>query len=114
MNRARLLSSWLARRAQSVHARRRTLTRRRKLLFEALEPRLLLSADPSPFTIDMVTVGNELSLSVTTVLDASTQQTTENLIVINSVTGEVVDEKPLDDVSEVQVRGTEGDEHRSR
>ena len=73
----------------------------RKVIFEPLEPRYLLSADLMPLTVDMVADGDELTLSLDT--------ETNNLQVLNS-SGELVAEQSLDDTSGVVVTGSDNDD----
>src|SRR2546428_9421092 len=67
--------------------RRRALLRRRTLLFEPLEPRLLLDALPLPLTIDMPPLQADLTVR----LDEGGQ----NVQVVEAKTASVVAEQPL-------------------
>src|SRR3990172_7689377 len=72
--------------------------RRRRLLFEPLEPRLLLSADPSLLALSMPALGPELALR----LDPQT----ETLQVVDSQTGVDVTQRPVGETAGVVVTGT--------
>src|SRR3990172_7492486 len=76
--------------------------RRRRLLFEPLEPRPPLSADPSLPPLSAPALGPELALR----LDPQT----ETLQVVDSQTGVVVTQRPVGETAGVVVTGTDGDD----
>jgi Ca2+-binding RTX toxin-like protein len=86
--------------AARSHAERAPLQR---ILFEALEPRYLLSADLMPFLVDMSASGDDLTLQFD---DGS-----ETLRLLdNAGGGTVIDERSVHDVSGVEVTGSDGDD----
>ncbi|HSB88198.1 MAG TPA: calcium-binding protein, partial [Ilumatobacteraceae bacterium] len=91
------------------HPRRCTdRPRQRRLLFEPLEPRLLLSTDPLSF---MAAAGQVLDLTLRVQEDPATPilQLINNSEV--SPEAQVVASKPLADTSEVVITGAEEDDH---
>ncbi len=76
---------------------------RSRVLLEPLEPRYLLSADLTPFIVDMIGPdGDEYTLRY--------DQATDFLQVIDDTTGEIVDQKLLQEISEIRIVGTEQDD----
>ncbi len=74
-----------------------------KVLLEPLEPRYLLSADLTPFIVDMVGPdGDDYTLRY--------DQASDNIQIIDDATGEIVDQKLLQETSEVRIVGTDQDD----
>src|SRR5258705_3636567 len=69
-----------------------------RVLFEQLEPRYLLSADISPFTIAMADAGHDLTLH----FDSSSDM----LQVINDQSGQTAGEQQASRTSQIQILGT--------
>jgi hypothetical protein len=102
------LPSWWPRRkprAQALprfHFGRRNSGRSR-VHVEALEPRYLLSADLNPMVVDMLGLdGDDFTLRY--------DDATQYLQVIDDQTGQIVDQRLLQEVSEVQIVGSEFDD----
>src|SRR5574341_1069580 len=82
--------------------RRKHPPRHRKFLLEPLEPRVLLSAEPTLLHVEMLALGPNLTIR----LDGTTQL----LQVVETPTGAVVAERPREATDEVVVTGTDGDD----
>ena len=75
----------------------------RGMLFEPLEPRLLLSADIMPFNVDMVDDGNDLTLRL--------DETSETLQLLNNQDTEaLLREQALSTINEIRVSGSDEDD----
>src|SRR5262245_15816469 len=89
-------------RLSSTPRRSRRTRSRRGAQVEPLEPRLLLSADLTPFAVDMARVGSDLTLR----LDAATQSI--QLLDSTHPDGPVVVEHSRDATSAIHIHGSDG------